>query len=214
MAAFGISQGSGAKYGTNQTTYRPQDKVTRGQMAQFLARLGGMTNYELKTKFSKTKNKFTDITKLKSSASERYYAILWLVNEGITTGCNAKSTKFCPTSVVNRGSMAQFLQRFTGAINVPTANSEFPDVSNKAVKIKYQNGKTQKISALPKSRIGAINWAKSQKITIGSSKGKLSGSSKSYQTTFRPQDPVTRASMAVFIHRIAFALGATTVKPQ
>jgi uncharacterized protein YkwD len=50
---------------------------------------------------------FTDIAG--SSFTEH---IVWLVNEGITSGCT--STRYCPTDAVSRGEMATFVKRVLG----------------------------------------------------------------------------------------------------
>ena len=51
-----------------------------------------------------------------SDVSESTFAmdIVWLANEGITRGCSANGTEFCPDEPVSRGQMAAFLVRFLG----------------------------------------------------------------------------------------------------
>jgi hypothetical protein len=48
--------------------------------------------------------------------------IIWLADEGITTGCTA--TRFCPADPVTRGQMASFLAR---ALALPTAATDYFD---------------------------------------------------------------------------------------
>jgi hypothetical protein len=104
--------------------------------------------------------------------------------------------------------MAEFMQKFAGLGNIPTGISSFPDVSTKAITMIYHGSqKSIRIPALKKSRIAAINWLSQTGITVGS--GFHFGKS-----TFKPQDPVTRGAMAQFMHKLAYQLGATTVRPQ
>jgi hypothetical protein len=104
--------------------------------------------------------------------------------------------------------MAQFMQKFAGIGDMPTAASTFPDVSAGAVNVRYDgSNKVTRVAALNTARIGAVNWLSKTGITVGS------GSSGG-KTTFKPQDPVTRGAMAQFMHKLAFQLGATTYVPQ
>lgn len=51
--------------------------------------------------------------------------ILWLKDQGITNGCNADSTLFCPDQTVTRGQMARFLRV---ALSLPsTTEDQFTD---------------------------------------------------------------------------------------
>jgi hypothetical protein len=208
LAGFGITAGSGADAKSNQTTFRPQDTVNRGAMAQFLQKLAGFGDAAIADRYKNASNKFSDIVQFKKSNPARYYAILWLADSGITSGCNANGTKFCPSNLVNRGAMAQFMQKFAGISDSTAKTSKFSDVSAKATTIKYDGSNAPiSVTALASARIGAINWLASSGITSGS--GSSSG-----KITFKPQDPVTRGAMAQFMHKLAYQLGSTTVKPQ
>jgi hypothetical protein len=211
LAAYEITVGSGSEKNSHKATFKPQDSVNRGAMAQFLQKLAGFTDAQIEAQYQKAGTKLTDISALRSGKEvnlARYYAILWLADTGITVGCNASGTKFCPNSLVNRGAMAQFMQKFAGLGDMPTATSNFPDVAVNTVKIKYAGSeKAVTVQALNQARIGAINWLASTGITVGS--GTVNG-----KTTFRPQDPVTRGAMAQFMHKLAFQLGSTTVGPN
>jgi hypothetical protein len=93
IAALGIAKGKTA------TTFSPNDPVTRGQMASFIARAfnlaaGGSTP-------------FTDI-----SGNTHATNIAAIYNAGITTGKTA--TTFAPNDPVTRGQMASFLARALG----------------------------------------------------------------------------------------------------
>jgi hypothetical protein len=211
LAGYGITVGSGIEKNSHRATFKPQDSVNRGAMAQFLQKLAGFTDPQIQTKYQNAGSKLTDISELRSGKKmnlARYYAILWLADTGITVGCNADGTKFCPNALVNRGAMAQFMQKFAGLADMPAANSNFPDVAVNTVKVKYAGSKKAvTVQALNQARIGSINWLASTGITIGS--GTVNGKS-----SFRPQDAVTRGAMAQFMHKLAYQLGATAVRPQ
>ena len=77
----------------------PEDIVTRGQMAAFLVRFLGLTG-------DVGGNTFTD-----DNDSIFEDDIAKLAAAGITRGCNAAGTEFCPDGSVTRGQMAAFLRR-------------------------------------------------------------------------------------------------------
>jgi 5'-nucleotidase len=177
-------------------------------MAQFLQKLAGFSDEQIAARYKNANTKLTDIGQFKTSNPARYYAILWLADTGITVGCNASGTKFCPNALVNRGAMAQFMQKFAGVAVTPTNQSGFVDVSPQLVNLKYDGtNRNVRVPGLDPLRIGAINWMKNFGITVGSG-------SASSRPTFKPQDPVNRGAMAQFMHKLAFQLGATTVKPN
>lgn len=90
----------GITTGVNEegTRFAPQRPVTRGQMAQFLARLAGGEGPDT--------CRFTDPT----GRLELDRAACWLADIGVTTGVGG-SDRFAPLDVVNRGQMAAFLFR-------------------------------------------------------------------------------------------------------
>jgi hypothetical protein len=198
LSRTGVTIGSGCDLtqagGGSNCKYLPANPVNRGAMAQFLQKLAGWTDSQISGTYSGQSSKFTDTAVIKSKNLSRYYAILWLADTGITVGCSA--TKFCPDNLVNRGAMAEFMQKFAGVSPAPANQSDFPDVSTKAVTLKYASTKkTTKVPALNQNRIGAINWLASTKITVGS--GESAG-----KVTYKPQDLVNRGSMAQFMHRL------------
>jgi hypothetical protein len=85
----------------------PNQGVTRGQMASFLARALNLPAAP-SAGFTDTKGHLheKDIDRIAAS--------------GITKGCIADGSKFCPDQVVTRGEMAVFLAR---ALNLPAAGS-------------------------------------------------------------------------------------------
>ena len=87
---------AGITTGCQATLYCPKDKVTREQMASFLARMFHLP--------STTTDYFTD-----DDTSIHEANINKLAAAGITTGCTA--TAYCPRASVTRAQMASFLAR-------------------------------------------------------------------------------------------------------
>jgi hypothetical protein len=108
-----------------------------------------------------------------SLSAQRQIAIAWLAKTQITLGCSDGS-KYCPASAVTRGAMAEFLFKLSGETSYKNYTPGFKDIKD-----------------LSAERIRAINWMQDRKITLGS------GS----PTTYKPNDPVNRGSMAQFLHR-------------
>lgn len=81
------------------TLYCPAGNVTRGQMAAFIVRALGLVN-------TNTGNVFTD-----DDGSNFEDDIEAMQAAGITLGCNAAGTEFCPNDNISRGQMAAFLSR-------------------------------------------------------------------------------------------------------
>ncbi|MDR2538866.1 MAG: hypothetical protein LBC43_04435 [Bifidobacteriaceae bacterium] len=209
LSKTGVTVGSGCTNGGGSNCkYEPENAVTRGAMAQFLQKLAGWTDEQIAARYQGRQTKINDIGYL-SAGSEanlaRYYAIQWLSETGITTGCNSDGTKFCPKKPVNRGAMAEFMQKFAGVTPIPANSSTFPDVTLNGVNLQYgKNADTTKVAGLTANRIGAINWLKDQGITLGS------GNSKG-QVTYKPQDVVNRGAMAQFMRKLADVLGKSGV---
>ncbi len=102
--------------GTTPTTFEPYNNCTRAEMVTFLYRAAGqpvVTN---------TVNPFTDVT----AADWFYNAVLWAVQEKITTGTTP--TTFSPNVQVSRAESVTFLWRFAKSPVVVTANP-FTDVA-------------------------------------------------------------------------------------
>jgi hypothetical protein len=202
LVSVAVAAGSQSDSDGN-TTYRAQDTVNRGAMAQFLHKLAGFSEAQIAEMYTGKTSKFTDIGSLLKSNPARYYAILWLADTEITVGCNAAGTKFCPSNVVNRGAMAEFMRKFAGVPATTASRSSFSDVSLQSVTLKYdQSSQTVSVPKVNSARMGAINWIYQQKITIGS--GAVNG-----EVAFRAQDPVTRGSMAEFMRKLALQVGST-----
>lgn len=99
--------------------------------------------------------------------------IVWLADSGITRGCNPPTNdRFCPDDLVTRGQMAAFLVR---ALNLPPADGEtFSDDDGSVFE-------------------GAIEALADAGVTRGCN--------PPANDRFCPNDPVSRAQMAAFLHR-------------
>lgn len=121
--------------GTSRRTFSPDAACTRAQVVTFLWRAAGCPQP------SSGANPFTDV-----HAGDYFYeAVLWAVENGITTGTSAST--FSPNATVTRAQVVTFLWRANGQ---PTAgNSGFADVS------------------ADKYYATAVAWAVFQRITTG-----------------------------------------------
>ena len=128
---------NGITDGTSATTFSPDNICTRAQMVTFLWRAAGSP-----TPHSGS-NPFVDVP-----ADAYYYtAVLWAVEQGITTGTSV--TTFSPDDTVTRSQTVTFLWRYSGS---PEAGgSSFADVEADAY---YAT---------------AVAWAAGEGITSGTS---------------------------------------------
>ena len=129
---------NGIASGTGRYTFSPDAVCTRAQTVTFLWRAAGspLPRYRVCP--------FTDV-----QPSDYYYnAVLWAVEQGITTGLNA--TTFGPDVTVTRGQVATFLYRAASAAKPNTFNP-FTDVKTTAY------------------NYDAILWAYDNRITTGTS---------------------------------------------
>ncbi|MDR1033284.1 MAG: InlB B-repeat-containing protein [Bifidobacteriaceae bacterium] len=130
---------------TGDGKYNPQNTVNRGAMAEFIYKLAGSPG-ALDKNISSAKhhvdpNTVTneadrfkedkELTAFKTSNPNRYYAVLWLAKHKITVGSNPEGTLYSPHNVVNRGAMAEFMQKlyenvlFANADKSGTDSSEY-----------------------------------------------------------------------------------------
>lgn len=129
---------NGIASGTGRYTFSPNAVCTRAQTVTFLWRAAGspLPRYRVCP--------FTDV-----NPRDYYYdAVLWAVEQGITTGLNA--TTFGPDVTVTRGQVATFLYRAASAAK-PNTFSPFTDVKTTAY------------------NYDAILWAYDNRITTGTS---------------------------------------------
>ena len=129
---------NGIASGTSRYTFSPDAVCTRAQTVTFLWRAAGspMPSYRI--------SPFTDV-----NYGDYYYnAVLWAVEQGITTGLTA--TTFGPDKTVTRGQVAMFLYRAASAVK-PNITNPFTDVKSTAY------------------NYDAILWAYDNRITTGTS---------------------------------------------
>ena len=106
----------GITTGTSATTFDPNGKCARAIVVTFLWRAAGSPEPET------ANNPFTDVKE-----SDFYYkAVLWAVENGITTGTSA--TTFSPAELCNRATVVTFLYRAQGSPEVSTTENPFSDV--------------------------------------------------------------------------------------
>ena len=131
----------GITEGTSIDTFSPGASCTRAQMVTFLWRAAGSPTP------NSTANPFKDI-----SSSDYYYsAVLWAVENGITSGTDAET--FSPGGTVTRGQTVTFLYRAAGSPAV--SGGSFSDVAANAYYAK------------------AVAWANENGITSGTGNGKF-----------------------------------------
>ena len=129
----------GITEGTSATTFSPDASCTRAQMVTFLWRAAGSPAPK------SAANPFKDV-----SANDYYYsAVLWAVENGITSGTSADT--FAPNATVTRGQTVTFLYRAAGSPAV--SGGSFSDVAANAY---YAN---------------AVAWASQHNITSGVGNG-------------------------------------------
>lgn len=105
----------GITSGTTATTFSPNAACTRAQAVTFLWRADGSP------KPQSTRNPFTDV----KAGSYYYDAVLWAVEQGITSGTTA--TTFSPNATCTRGQIVTFLYRSWGNPDIEVRAS-FRDV--------------------------------------------------------------------------------------
>jgi hypothetical protein len=139
----------------------PAKTVTRGQMAAFLVRFLGLTAIDGSIAFTDT------------ATSVFEQDILKLATAGITTGCNADGSQFCPNKGVTRGQMAAFLVRALGLTDDGGGNL-FGDDDTSVFETDIDKLATAEITL---------------------------GCNPPTNSNFCPTKTVTRGQMAAFLHR-------------
>ena len=107
---------NGVTNGISDTVFGVDNGCTRAQIVTFLYRAAGQPKVE------NVKNPFTDVSK----NSTYYNAIMWAVENGITTGKTA--TTFDPNAVCTRGQIVTFLWRYEKA-PIVSSLAKFDDVA-------------------------------------------------------------------------------------
>ena len=133
----------GITTGTSATTFSPNASCTRAQIVTFLWRASGSPDPKTAS------NPFTDV------AANAYYckAVLWAVENGITTGTSA--TTFSPNAPCTRAQGVTFLCRANGS-KAASAAASFTDVASDAY------------------YAPAVAWAAEQNVTGGVGNGLFS----------------------------------------
>jgi hypothetical protein len=104
--------------GVSKTKFGPAQTVTRAQAMTFLWRAAG------KPTPKNAENPFKDV-----AAGEYYYeAVLWAVEEGITTGTT--KTKFSPYDTCSIEQIITFLYRFEGEPDVTGLENPYTDAAD------------------------------------------------------------------------------------
>lgn len=134
----------GVTTGATKTTFEPESTCTRAQVVTFLWRAWGSPEPV------STGNPFGDV------AEDTYYykAVLWAVEQGITTG--TATDTFSPEDTCTRGQVATFLWRAQGKPAAAESTNPFSDV---AEDVYYYE---------------PILWAVEEGVTQGTGKGKFS----------------------------------------
>ena len=129
--------------GMSATSFAPNANCTRGQIVTFLWRACGSPEPTEKD------NPFKDV-----KSNEYYYkAVLWAVEQGITTGLS--KTTFGPNATCTRGQVATFLWRSQGEPAPKSSSNPFKDVKSSDY---YFN---------------AVLWAVENEVTQGMGGGKF-----------------------------------------
>lgn len=143
---------NGITTGISATKFGPNNSCTRAQVVTFLWRAAG------EPEPSSTKNPFKDV-----KASDYFYkAVLWAVEEGITTGMSA--TSFGPNSPCTRGQVVTFLYRSAGTPESTSGKNPFSDVKSSDF---YYNAVLWAVGEGITTGISATNFGPSQTCTRG-----------------------------------------------
>ena len=156
----------GITSGTAPDMFSPEVPCDRAQAVTFLWRAYGSPEPTLTT------NPFADI----SPDAYYYKAVLWAIEQGITTGTT--ETTFSPNAIVTRAQITAFLYR-----SVQATGGGFQGAW--MFRIPFTD--------LPEWAFESIAWCYMKNITTGTS-----------ETTFSPDQPCTRGQIVTFLYR-AFA---------
>ena len=136
----------GVTSGITEERFGPGESCTRGQVVTFLWRAAGQPEPK------SDNNPFQDVKK----SAFYYKAVLWAVENGITSGTSA--TSFSPNSPCTRGQVVTFLHRAAGQPEPENGTNSFSDVKSSGF---YYD---------------AVLWAVENGITTGTGNGKFSPS--------------------------------------
>ncbi len=134
--AVGWAVANSITSGTSATTFSPSATCTRAQAVTFLWRAAGCPEP------TSASNPFSDV----HSGDYYYKAVLWAVENGITSGTSA--TTFSPNAQCNRAQIVTFLWRSAGSPD-GLGDTSFSDVNSNAY------------------YAGAVAWAVGEGVTSG-----------------------------------------------
>ena len=216
IAYYGITRG------TTETTYSPDDPVTRWQMALYLTRAAGPAGVTLG---AGADGGFTDIS---GKSVEIQTAINQIKELGITIGKTA--TTFVPDDNVTRQEMALFIERFlTVSMVGPGGVADWlkDDDAQRTGGVGVASALTDpSLTMVNYTDIGPVTWpgytnfftgmtyegrnavAHLWHMGITSDEG---STSLKYSTAYRPGAAMTRSEMANFM---AYALDHTNARPM
>ena len=118
LAGLRVTQGCA----TGPARYCPDDPVTRGQMATFLARA-------LDLEPAPPAGFFDTFGHVHAANIDALAAV------GITAGCATEPARYCPDAPVTRGQMATFLARALNLVPLPEPRATGPDTGFTAVSV-------------------------------------------------------------------------------
>ncbi|MDR0950454.1 MAG: S-layer homology domain-containing protein [Candidatus Ancillula sp.] len=110
---------TGVTTGTTDTTFAPNNQVTRMQMALFLSRYAKVASDFKVNDIQNGKNKIIKFVDLKGVGQDYKDAINWLVSTGVTKG--ATDTTYAPSNFVTRMQMALFMYRMCVTASTPNS---------------------------------------------------------------------------------------------
>lgn len=155
---------AGITGGIGNNMFAPDLSCTRAQIVSFLWRAAGCPEPKSSV------NSFTDV-----DPNEYYYkAVLWAVEEGITSGTNENS--FSPNDPCTRAQAVCFIYRYAKTLGKGFTGTWMFKLPFTDVEEWY---------------FEAVAWCYKEGITGGTSK-----------TTFSPNDPCTRAQIVSFLYRM------------
>ena len=138
--------------GTSDTAFSPSDTCTRAQVVAFLWRAAG------KPAPKSTKNPFKDVKK----GAYYYDAVLWAVENGITSGVS--ETSFAPNDECTRAQVVAFLWRTAGKPAPKSTKNPFKDVKKGAY---YYDAVLWAVEKGITSGVSATSFAPNDKCTRG-----------------------------------------------
>ena len=125
--------------GTSDTTFGPEKTVTRGQAVTFLWRAAGCPEPTV------TEHSFKDV----KNTAFYYTAMLWAVEQGITTGTS--STTFGPNKTCTNEQILAFIYRYMGEPDVVNTENPWTDVNGEGFSFKAIMWAVENGIAAPKS---------------------------------------------------------------